>query len=376
MRTFELFSVGLLLFLTTGNAWTPARAFFSHKSTGTPRFASTETFPEGEKPSTRISEGSIVTIDCRLKPEGDYVPEPLIDGVVLHDESPPARLTFALSQGNYLPGLHDLVKGLQPGESVSGVSLDAGWGERRADLVATIEFAQAAVEDPSQIQPGVELMLANGLKCVVTNVTEKDFTIDANPPLAGATYQASVQLISVEDGPTMTVFGETETQNSRFQVATFALGCFWGGELAYMREPGVVATAVGYTQGQRVAPAYQEVCSGTTGHTEAIAVTYDPDVVAYERLVHLAMERLGENKYLKNQVGNDRGTQYRHGIYYHTLEQKQIAEAIVKDFGEDCVTECLPAEKFWFAEDCHQQYLLKGGQSAKKGDDITIRCYG
>ncbi|GAX13577.1 peptide-methionine (S)-S-oxide reductase [Fistulifera solaris] len=370
MFALKLYSLSILLFITKGKAW----IFPKTPSASTPRFASTETFSDEEKPAIRIKEGSIVTIDCRLKPEGEYVPEPLIDGVVLHDESPPARLTFALGRGNYLPGLHDLVQGLQVGESVNGVSLDAGWGERRSDLVATIEFAQAAIDDPSQIQSGVELMLANGLKCVVTKVTEKDFTIDANPPLAGATYEASVHLIRVEDGPSMTVFGETQT--SRFQVATFALGCFWGGELTYMREPGVVATAVGYTQGQRVAPTYEDVCSGTTGHTEAIAVTYDPDVVSYQRLVHLAMDRLGENKYLKNQVGNDRGTQYRHGVYYHTPEQKQIAEAIIGDFGEDCVTECLPAGKFWLAEDYHQQYLLKGGQSARKGDDTTIRCYG
>lgn len=103
---------------------------------------------------------------------------------------------------------------------------------------------------------------------------------------------------------------------------------------------------------------------------------YDPSVVSYERLVHLAMDRLGENKYLLNQVGNDKGTQYRHGVYYHTPEQKKVATKIVESFGEDCVTECKPAVKFWIAEEYHQQYLLKGGQSARKGDESTIRCYG
>jgi len=88
------------------------------------------------------------------------------------------------------------------------------------------------------------------------------------------------------------------------------------------------------------------------------------------------MDRLGENKYLLNQVGNDKGTQYRHGVYYHTPEQREIAERIVSSYGEDCVTEVKPAAKFWFAEEYHQQYLLKGGQSARKGDDSVIRCYG
>jgi peptide-methionine (S)-S-oxide reductase len=73
-----------------------------------------------------------------------------------------------------------------------------------------------------------------------------------------------------------------------------------------MREDGVVGTKLGYTQGSVVYPSYEEVCSGTTGHTEAIQVIYDPSVVSYERLVHLAMDRLGENKYLLNQVGNDK----------------------------------------------------------------------
>jgi peptide-methionine (S)-S-oxide reductase len=71
-----------------------------------------------------------------------------------------------------------------------------------------------------------------------------------------------------------------------------------------------------------------------------------------------------------------RGTQYRHGIYYHTDEQKEIAEKIIRSYGDGCKTECLPAVKFWQAEEYHQQYLLKGGQSAKKSDKSTIRCYG
>jgi peptide-methionine (S)-S-oxide reductase len=213
-------------------------------------------------------------------------------------------------------------------------------------------------------------------KGIVTDLTDDGFIIDANPPLAGSSYQVSVQLIKVEDGPLMTEYSEEPDTTSRYQVATFGLGCFWGGELDYMREPGVVGTAVGYTQGPMMLPTYKEVCSGTTGHTEAIAVTYDPSVVSYEKLVRMAMDRLGENKYLLNQVGNDQGTQYRHGVYYHSPEQKKIAEEIVGHYGEDCVTECKPAQKWWPGEEYHQQYLLKGGQSARKGESSVIRCYG
>ena len=83
-------------------------------------------------------------------------------------------------------------------------------------------------------------------------------------------------------------------------------GSLIAGELEFMREKGVVGTKVGYTQGDAADPSYQEVCTGTTGHTEAIMVTFDSAVVEYETLVHLAMDRLGENKYLLNQVGNDK----------------------------------------------------------------------
>ena len=342
---------------------TPRRALFS--ATTTNLYAAMTPQP-----------GDVVTIDCRLQPEGDFVPEPLFDGIVRHSQDESARLTFCLRRGNYLPGLHDLVEQLSVGEPQQGVSMDAGWGERRDDLVATVTLASAGIADKTQIKVGVQLVLANGMKCTVTALQKDDFTIDANPPLAGASYTADVTLLKIDEGPEMTEYSEDGIHNSRYQVATFALGCFWGGELEYMREPGVVGTAVGYTQGHAQAPSYKEVCSGTTGHTEAIAVYYDPDVVSYDRLVHLALDRLGESKYLKNQVGNDQGTQYRHGVYYHTPAQKKIAQEIVGQYGDDCVTECLPAKKWWPAEDYHQQYLLKGGQSARKEEKSAIRCYG
>lgn len=336
---------------------------------------STSSFATASSSTTSLSAtkkknapGSIVTIDCNLEPEGDFVPEPLIDTS--------GKLTFVLGGGNYLPGLHDLVSEMKVGEKIQGKSLDAGWGEHKPELVVELKKEQVGDDMASKLKPGIELVMANGLKCTVTAVGEDSFTIDANPPLAGASYLATVELLNVEDPPSKLEYVAQGDDSSKYKLATFALGCFWGGELDYMRQEGVVGTKVGYTQGSAVQPSYQEVCMGTTGHTEAIQVVFDPSVVSYETLVHVAMDRLGENKYLLNQVGNDKGTQYRHGIYYHDDEQKDIATRIITSYGEDCVTECKPATKFYDAEDYHQQYLLKGGQSAKKNDSAVIRCYG
>merc|ERR1712232_935263 len=160
-----------------------------------------------------------------------------------------------------------------------------------------------------------------GNKVVVSKVEEDSIEIDANPPLAGASYTCSLNLLEIVDSPKTSEYVSSAATviEEKFSVATFALGCFWGGELAYMREPGVVGTKVGYTQGHDTDPTpnYEMVCSGETAYTEAILVMYDSSIVAYERLVKLAIERLGDSVYLLNQVGNDVGTQYRSGIYYH-----------------------------------------------------------
>eukprot|EP00980_Cylindrotheca_fusiformis_P001589 scaffold363_cov56-Cylindrotheca_fusiformis.AAC.8 len=328
-----------------------------------------------------FSNADIVSIECHLRPEGSFVPEPLFDGIFMDAASPQSmeHLTFALGKGNYLPGLHDLVATMEVGESVQNKCLDAGWGDWNPDLQTTISFKSLGEGvDASLIKEGVELVLGDGrITAVVTSVGESDFVVDANPPLAGASYLADVKLLSKEKGPSEFLYAPKACLDSKYQVATFALGCFWGTELAYMREVGVVGTKVGYTQGKTTTnPSYSEVCSGAAGHAEAAMILYDSTIVTYEHLVSLAMDRLGENKYLLNQVANDKGTQYRHGVYYHNDEQKKIAEKIVGSYGEDCVTEVLPATEFFYAEDYHQQYLLKGGQSARKGDPCYIRCYG
>jgi len=155
-------------------------------------------------------------------------------------------------------------------------------------------------------------------------------------------------------------------------------------ELVYQREPGVARTSVGYTQGRTASPSYEAVCSGTSGHTEAVLVEYNPSETSYERLVKLLFSKIDATQ--KNGQGNDWGTQYRTGIYYVDDEQKAAALALRVEEeqrlgGKTAATEVLPATQWYDAESYHQSYLAKGGrngraQSAAKGCKDPIRCYG
>ncbi|KAL6838375.1 hypothetical protein ACP4OV_031879 [Aristida adscensionis] len=161
-------------------------------------------------------------------------------------------------------------------------------------------------------------------------------------------------------------------------LAQFAAGCFWSVELVYQRLPGVAHTEVGYTQGHSDAPTYEEVCGHGTGHAEVVRVHYDPAVCPYAKLLDVFWAKI--NPTTLNKQGKDVGTQYRSGIYYYTAEQKAAAEESVaeqqKRWEEPIVTEILPAKRFYPAEEYHQRYLEKGGQSAEKGCADPIRCYG
>lgn len=169
-----------------------------------------------------------------------------------------------------------------------------------------------------------------------------------------------------------------------YEVATFAGGCFWGTELHFQRMEGVVATCVGYTQGRLEVPSYDEVCSGRTGHTEAVQLIFDPKETSYRKLCEKLLSIIDPTAL--NRVGNDVGTQYRHGIYFHSEEQRQVAESVLAEAQERAgkrtvVTELGPAALFWPAEEVHQQYLQKGGrfgnpQKVDKGCRDSVRCYG
>src|SRR5438309_11108845 len=145
------------------------------------------------------------------------------------------------------------------------------------------------------------------------------------------------------------------------EKATFAAGCFWGVEAVFRQIEGVTATRVGYTGGDFKNPTYKDVCSGTTGHAEAVEVEYDPSKVTYEELLEVFWEN--HDPTTLNRQGPDFGSQYRSVVFYHTPEQKAAAEAFKENlqrsgrFGKPVVTVIAPAPNFWRAEEYHQRYL-------------------
>jgi peptide-methionine (S)-S-oxide reductase len=161
--------------------------------------------------------------------------------------------------------------------------------------------------------------------------------------------------------------------------AVFGLGCFWGAERRYWQQPGVLTTAVGYAGGSTPNPDYREVCSGMTGHTEAVLVVYDPAKIAYEDLLRVFWESHDPTQGMRQ--GNDVGTQYRSAIYVFDAEQKAAAEAsrdayarVLADAGYGAITtEIADAGPFYYAEDYHQQYLAKnpGGYCGLGGTGVS-----
>ncbi len=149
------------------------------------------------------------------------------------------------------------------------------------------------------------------------------------------------------------------------QTAVFGLGCFWGAERKFWQLPGVTVTAVGYAGGPTPNPTYEEVCTGRTGHTEAVLVVFDPKQISYDDLLKTFWESHDPTQGMRQ--GNDVGTQYRSAIYTFTDEQARTAEsskamyeAALKAKGLGTITtEIAPAPPFYFAEDYHQQYLAK-----------------
>ena len=149
------------------------------------------------------------------------------------------------------------------------------------------------------------------------------------------------------------------------ETAVFALGCFWGAERLFWELPGVYATAVGYIAGFTKNPTYEEVCSGRTGHTEAVLVAFDPRAVSYGDLLKTFWESHNPTQGMRQ--GNDVGTQYRSGIYTASPEQRQLAETSKSDYEAalkrrgypPISTEIADAGPFYYAEEYHQQYLAK-----------------
>ena len=320
----------------------------------------------------------IVSVKLELTPENGYVPESLFDTR--------GDVSFVLGWGNYLPGLHDLVTGMSQGSTVENVSIDGGWGERNENMIIEVPKTNfKKIKSIDSIQEGSVLNLKGDgkVQVLVVKVTEDTIVVDANPPLAGSSYSCSLTVTGVCRFPSSKLQyhqpSKEIVEESPLEVATWAMGCFWGGELAFMRVPGVVGTRVGYTQGLKKDPTYEEVCQGDTKHREAIMVVYDPRVVTYEELLKTFLERLritiAQYKINLFEV-EDESNQYQHGIYYHNDEQKVLAQDAIAINNNAFNVELKQATVFYDAEEYHQQYLLKGGQSARKGAKETIRCYG
>lgn len=149
------------------------------------------------------------------------------------------------------------------------------------------------------------------------------------------------------------------------EIATLAGGCFWCLEAVFDQLQGVQSVESGYMGGDSPNPSYEDICTGETGHAEVVRITFDPAVVSYRDL--LAVFFTIHDPTTLNRQGNDRGTQYRSAIFFHTPEQEQAAREVIANltakalFSDRIVTQVVPATTFWQAEDYHQEYFERVG---------------
>ncbi|CAL5227054.1 g9953 [Coccomyxa viridis] len=285
-------------------------------------------------------------------------------------------LDFIVGSGKVIPGFDSVVIGMVKGERrKERVEAERAYGEWRSEMTARIPSEDLPKD--VKLSVGDNVRLSNGTNAVVRESTAESVLLDFNHPMAGKALTFEVELLKL-------------TKAYHLHKATFGGGCFWGPELLFQRVPGVVATEVGYAQGSVENPTYEDVCTGDTGHTEVVQVTYDPSLVTYEDLLKVFWRQI--DPCTENGQGSDRGSQYRTGIYTHNGEQRHIAESSKRNLqvvtkmqdSEAPVpirTEVEDLKNYHKAEEYHQQYLSKGGrfgnaQSPAKGCDEPIRCYG
>jgi peptide-methionine (S)-S-oxide reductase len=187
--------------------------------------------------------------------------------------------------------------------------------------------------------------------------------------LAPFSFTACAQKADISHSATFAEMNKKQADNkmsNKTETATFAAGCFWCVEAQFQQLNGVLKVESGYTGGHVANPTYKEVCSGTTGHAEACDITYDPSIISYDEL--LAAFFTSHDPTQLNRQGNDIGTQYRSGIYYHNAGQKEKAEYYIKKLNEEkaynspVVTEVKPYGTFYKAEDYHQNYYNQNGE--------------
>ncbi|GFR50978.1 hypothetical protein Agub_g13303 [Astrephomene gubernaculifera] len=291
----------------------------------------------------------------------------LDDGSTFDSSRGREPLEFIIGSGKVIKGFDRAVTGLSQG-GTRKLRLDPSEAYGEVDPNAVISFP--ASKAPEGLEAGMQVQLSNGMVARVKAVDAESVTLDLNHELAGQALTFDVELVKL-------------VPTERLRLATFAAGCFWGPELAFMRVPGVVGTEVGYSNGTAQQPSYEEVCAGNTGHAEVVQVTYDSDEVSYERLLEEFWSR--HNPTQLNRQGGDEGTQYRSAIFTHSPEQQEAAvrskEEAQTRFKEPIVTVIEPLSNYHPAEPYHQQYLARGGrfgrpQNPSKGCTDPIRCYG
>jgi peptide-methionine (S)-S-oxide reductase len=203
---------------------------------------------------------------------------------------------------------------------------------------------------------------------------KKDTVVSAEKALPGREEELAVAARHVVNGNPM-----QGPFPAGMEQAQFGLGCFWGAERKFWQLDGVYSTAVGYAGGTTPNPLYEEVCSGRTGHTEAVRVVFDPALISYRELLQVFWESHNPTQGMRQ--GNDMGTQYRSAIYCYSDEQMVVARDSLEAYGRALAqaghpaitTELAEAPQFYFAEDYHQQYLAKnpGGYCGLGGTGVT-----
>lgn len=203
----------------------------------------------------------------------------------------------------------------------------------------------------------------------------------ANMPTAEQALPGRAQAIVVSNRHTVLGTPLLPPFPAQMEQVVFGMGCFWGAERRFWQQEGVYTTAVGYAAGFTPNPTYEEVCSGLTGHNEVVLVVFDPAIVTFEQLLAIFWESHNPTQGMRQ--GNDRGTQYRSGIYTANAAQYSAASASLEQYqlalaksglGE-VTTEIVPLGEFFYAENYHQQYLAKnpGGYCGLGGTGVAFQ---
>lgn len=219
--------------------------------------------------------------------------------------------------------------------------------------------------------PATKITNMKGLLSISFVAISAFFSCGQQAPASTAVKNNDAKKINTTNTRTM-----TNTSTGKKDTATLANGCFWCTEAIFEQLEGVESATSGYTGGQVVNPTYKEVCTGETGHAECLQIVYDPAKISFDELLEVFWET--HDPTTLNRQGNDIGTQYRSGIFYHNEEQKQKAEKYKTEldksgaFDKPIVTEIVPFTKFYPAEDYHQQYF-ENNEGANPYCKIVIR---